>query len=610
MTSVIDSLSIKLGLDVGDYKKGQKEVTDSQKALREASTATSKEMETGQKKVTEGLTALKVGLLEVVAIFAAGVGLKDFVVGTMESQASLGRLSTNLNMNAKDLKAWQIVVKEMGGSADDANGSFMALQQGIGEAMATGHSSFTDNAKKMGVNITPEMIKDQDYAGIMGAIAKRLQSLPRPLAQYDAGQLGVGSMFNVLMDKNLSSNLAHAKTLTGETQESVEAAERLQKSWVDFGAEVDKVKNQIWIKIEPIIERLGNQFMAWLEKVDWEALIDKIGRTFDKINNVVQAFGGWKDVLIVLGGVLALQLLSPLTSVIGLFTKLIPLLTTTTGGFLALAAAAGAGIGTAIYKASEGTGLGDFFGNVAAGGIALVSQDTRDAIATQGAGDRALARNVTPLHKNSISEQITALDPRAAATAASGGADPTHSHAFSTNAELFSSLEDRFGLPAGLMQRMYMQESGGGKHLLSGSGAKGPFQFMDGTASDYGLNSNTINDLDSSAAAAARYLAKLRSMFGGDMAKAVAAYNWGPGNVQKNGLGSLPTETSNYLANVLPSAARRPGAAVGNSSTSEVSIGTLNVNAPQATDARGIAMAMRTQMQAVPLFAQVDTGVE
>lgn len=132
--------------------------------------------------------------------------------------------------------------------------------------------------------------------------------------------------------------------------------------------------------------------------------------------------------------------------------------------------------------------------------------------------------------------------PRAAAAASSPGAaglDPS---------KLFANLETMFGLPAGILDRMWKQESGRGKNMLSPAGAQGHFQFMPGTAKQYGLKDP--NDLNASATAAARYLKDLLAMFGGDINKAVAAYNWGPGNVQKYGLGSMPGETRGYVKNV------------------------------------------------------------
>jgi hypothetical protein len=54
------------------------------------------------------------------------------------------------------------------------------------------------------------------------------------------------------------------------------------------------------------------------------------------------------------------------------------------------------------------------------------------------------------------------------------------------------------------------------------------------------------------------YLAQMLNEFGGDVSKALAAYNWGPGNVTKavnslgpNWLSSAPAETQNYVASIL-----------------------------------------------------------
>jgi soluble lytic murein transglycosylase-like protein len=45
-----------------------------------------------------------------------------------------------------------------------------------------------------------------------------------------------------------------------------------------------------------------------------------------------------------------------------------------------------------------------------------------------------------------------------------------------------------------------------------------------------------------------RYLAQMLERFDGDLPKALAAYNWGPSNVEKGG--SLPAETRRYLEKV------------------------------------------------------------
>jgi hypothetical protein len=54
------------------------------------------------------------------------------------------------------------------------------------------------------------------------------------------------------------------------------------------------------------------------------------------------------------------------------------------------------------------------------------------------------------------------------------------------------------------------------------------------------------------------YLAQMLNEFGGDVSKALGAYNWGPGNVTKavnslgsNWLSSAPAETQHYVASIL-----------------------------------------------------------
>ena len=97
-----------------------------------------------------------------------------------------------------------------------------------------------------------------------------------------------------------------------------------------------------------------------------------------------------------------------------------------------------------------------------------------------------------------------------------------------------------------------------GKTLLtSPAGAKGEMQVMPGTmtAPGFGINPADPSNPDDVARVGREYLGKMLQRYGGDPAKAWAAYNWGPGAVDKavkaNGadwLASAPKETRNYVA--------------------------------------------------------------
>lgn len=114
-----------------------------------------------------------------------------------------------------------------------------------------------------------------------------------------------------------------------------------------------------------------------------------------------------------------------------------------------------------------------------------------------------------------------------------------------------SQLEAKYNLPTGLLRSVAITESGGNQFAVSRAGAMGLFQFMPQTAKEFGLRGNDAFDPAKSADAAARKLGGLLRFFHGDLAKALAAYNWGEGNVQRKGLAAAPEETRNYIPRVL-----------------------------------------------------------
>lgn len=112
------------------------------------------------------------------------------------------------------------------------------------------------------------------------------------------------------------------------------------------------------------------------------------------------------------------------------------------------------------------------------------------------------------------------------------------------------------GVDPDLLARVARQESGFDPTAVSSAGATGLFQTMPDTARDLGIEDMT--NPYQSAMGGAKYIAQNLQKYGGDITKALAAYNAGPGNVDSwisNGWDGSPDtipieETRNYVKSI------------------------------------------------------------
>lgn len=117
---------------------------------------------------------------------------------------------------------------------------------------------------------------------------------------------------------------------------------------------------------------------------------------------------------------------------------------------------------------------------------------------------------------------------------------------------LIQQAAAKYNLSPSLLSSVAKTESNYNPNAVSSAGAQGVMQLMPGTAAQLGVTNSydPAQNID----AGARYLSQLMTQFGGDTSLALAAYNAGPGNVQK--YGGIPpfTETQNYVSSVLAGA--------------------------------------------------------
>ncbi len=114
---------------------------------------------------------------------------------------------------------------------------------------------------------------------------------------------------------------------------------------------------------------------------------------------------------------------------------------------------------------------------------------------------------------------------------------------------LVGDTAERDGLNADLLRTVMKHESGFRPCAVSSKGAMGLMQLMPATAEQFGIQDpfDAASNLD----AGARFLKQLLTKYGGDVPKALGAYNAGPAKVDAAGEVPAIPETMQYVRQIL-----------------------------------------------------------
>lgn len=103
------------------------------------------------------------------------------------------------------------------------------------------------------------------------------------------------------------------------------------------------------------------------------------------------------------------------------------------------------------------------------------------------------------------------------------------------------------GVDPALIKAVIQVESGGNPMAVSPAGAQGLMQLMPDTAAELGVKDSL--DPHQNIQAGTRLVKRLLDRYQGNLRLALAAYNWGSGNLERNP-DTLPGETKDFIARV------------------------------------------------------------
>lgn len=535
--SVIDALVITLGLDTSSYDKGQKNVTEGMRKSRESAEATAKFMEQQGKKASSFFSSIKTELLALAGVSLSAAGLVTFTKNMTSGLMNMSIQANALGISARQLDGWRKAADAAGSSAEKITGTLSNFQNAIqayrsGDASSPIFRALALLSSDTGTSFDPNKMNSDEMLKSVSSALQKEKSGDR--ARYLAQQLGIDdATLQAIRSGQFVNNANRYSAQSGINNADIENAKRFNVQWTTLQQKLEQTGYYVFNALSPYIGQFNNYLMRladWVNQHPKEihdairSFFDAISDVAKEIDDVVQKIGGWK---VALEALVAVKVFSWAMGLVGAFTSLSKtVLPPWLAGLIAY--------GTYAYNDKEN------IKDAAGGSWDYIKRNTGDALRALGIGTDLGRPQGTVFGANiqtDIPNGVTAPRPT-----------PSGKMLLDFMSGQFGSLEAKYGLPTGLLRSIATVESQGNPYATSRAGAQGLFQFMPGTAKDLGIN--PLNP-EQAASGAARYLRQLLDQTGGNLHDALAAYNWGIGNVKNKGRAASPLETQMYVPKVL-----------------------------------------------------------
>ena len=554
----LGTLTLDLAVRLSEFTDG---LTQAERQARDSASNISDSVSNLRDSIAEDMSKISgsfVGMAIGGAVVAAGA-LAAMAIETAKADVQLGIMAGTANSS---LKSFQVLTHAAAGFGveQEALAAILAdTQEKLGEFSATGGGGAADffEALQNNTKMTDEEIRNlgktlqsKDGVGAIQYLKDELDALgatsqeQRFIMQSLAGDLG-----------NLMPLFANGGAILEEygiqledagvikTQEAIEQSRRLAAQTQAIQTQFEGLKTQLVAEMIPALGTLINHFTEGTTK----------GRGFkNEVNNVGSAVQVTAASLVGLAA--GVSIIAEAFQQVGSQMRNIG---ETSQAFFSADGVIAKGKTLAVGFVKTGV--------IAADGYMSVTDKYEKAIktidilmsgqqkkltglaATYYDSNTFLQSHSDGLAINTVENDANtkALDKRSAALKkaqkVAGEAKLVPNKASLANAEKygFAGYEAQYGLPYGLLTGIHMQETQGHTTGPKATGpmtkygkAKGGFQLIDDTAKRFQVGNPY--DMKQATEGAAKYLSWLLKRFDGDLAKAVAAYNTGEGNVDKH----------------------------------------------------------------------------
>lgn len=281
MATVIDILSVELGLNSAKFTAGVKEAGKAEEKLEKSVEKTGKTIEkTGKKTNThardldemarrgvKALNDVRNAAVQMFAAYATASGLKSLIENLTVSNANLGLMSKNLGISAVELKQWGNVAEQLGGSAAGTQQDIVSLARSLKDLKQTGNYSETlKSFGAMGVSLHGANGELKTSTQLMLDLADRVKGMNREDAYafisnhsgMDEGTINMVLQGRDALQKQLDAQKANAEAAAANAEKSQKLREEIAQTKEKYEA----LANTLLTQLLPYLIQAAD----WLER--------------------------------------------------------------------------------------------------------------------------------------------------------------------------------------------------------------------------------------------------------------------------------------------------------------------------------------------------------
>lgn len=250
--NILDAFVVTYALDASGFTKGEREVDEANERLDDGNKKTFDQMEERGKKAAVSFKNVRNEVIGLGLAFMGASTIGGLVSGMMGGAAAADRLGQTMGMSAKQIWAWRMAMKGVGGQTQEADAALQAVQNAKMGWTMRGDTGNNVAYSRLGVSGNDLQSKDpgailQKIAAMQDKMdpqvyASLLQQIGLPASTIYFLQQGKDSV-----DKLLKANEANAK---GQ-EELAKQTEQLQQSLATLQATIAG-------KLVPVLTTIAN----------------------------------------------------------------------------------------------------------------------------------------------------------------------------------------------------------------------------------------------------------------------------------------------------------------------------------------------------------------